>query len=305
MYPDATPATNAGDFPLVVVAHGLFGERTNFTGLLGVLASRGYVAAALDFPLTNFSTYESETVWLPDLFEQPGDLSFVIDSLTGIGDPAAAQLAKIVDGERIGLIGHSFGGATVLLTGYPGPLKDPRIDAVVALSPFTCIFGSESFANGSVPLLLVHGSSDAILEQIWSDELDEFLPAPEIYAKIIGGDHMGFVSDPTRPPNERDLDFFSVVSSAQAAAEASFAEFGVAAANSVPGVDLVRCALRPLIALPDAERDPVIPMSRQRAISDASIVLFFDSYVNGDATAAQGVADELSKLAPEMQITAK
>ena len=301
----AAPAASNGPFPLLVVAHGLFGSRTNFTGTLGLLASQGYVVAALDFPLTNFSTYTSQTVWLPDLFDQPLDLSFVIDSLTGIGDPAARDLAGIVDAERIGLLGHSFGGATVLLSGFSGVISDPRVDAIVALSPFTCFFGAESFANGTAPVLLLHGTSDAILERVWSDELDEFLPPTQIYGRIVGGDHMGFVSDPTRPEGERDLEFAEVVSSAEEAATDSLAEFAVAAIAVVPGTDLARCAIRPLIALPNPDLDPLISMDRQRAISDASMIAFFDAYVRGNAEAETFLFDGLQDLAPEMQVTTK
>ena len=301
----APPAAGDGPFPLLVVAHGLFGSRTNFTGTLGLLASRGYVVAALDFPLTNFSTYTSRTVWLPDLFDQPLDISFVIDSLTGIGDPAANELAGIVDAERIGLLGHSFGGATVLLSGFSGVISDPRVDAIVALSPFTCFFGAESFANGKAPVLLLHGTSDAILERVWSDELDEFLPPTQIYGRIVGGDHMGFVSDPTRPEGERDLEFAEVVSSAEEAATDSLAEFAVAAIAVVPGTDLARCAIRPLIALPNPDLDPLISMDRQRSISDASMIAFFDAYVRGNAAAEGFLFDGLQDLAPEMQVTTK
>lgn len=84
----------------------------------------------------------------------------------------------------------------------------------MALSPFTCFFGAESFTIATAPVLL-HGTSDAILESIWSDELDEFLPATQIRGRIAGGDHMGFVSYPTRPEGERDLEFAQVVSSAK------------------------------------------------------------------------------------------
>jgi len=302
---DAPPAAGKGPFPLLVVAHGLFGSRTNFTGTLGLLASRGYVVAALDFPLTNFSTYTSQTVWLPDLFDQPLDISFVIDSLTGSGDPAANEFAGIVDGDRIGLVGHSFGGATVLLTGFSGVISDPRVDAIVALSPFTCFFGAESFANGTAPVLLLHGTSDAILERVWSDELDEFLPATQVYWRIVGGDHMGFVSDPTRPEGERDMEFAEVVSSAEEAATDSLAEFALAAVAVVPGTDLARCALRPLIALPNPDLDPLISMDRQRAISEASMIAFFDAYVRDNAEAEAFLFDGLQDLAPEMQVTTK
>ena len=309
---DAAPATGGETFPLIVVAHGLFGQRTNFTATNILLASQGYVVAALDFPLTNFSTFAAGTVFLPDLFEQPGDVSFVIDALTGVagapvegGSSVDAGLVGIVDADKIGIFGHSYGGATVLLTGYAGELVDPRVDAVIALAPFSCFFGSETFPGNSAPLLLVHGSSDAILEAIWSDELHEFVKPPEIYVAMQGGDHMGFTSDPTRPEGERDLEFSSVVSSAQEAAESTLADFGVAAIQAVPGVDLVRCALRPLIAAPGIELDPPISLDRQRRLNDASMILFLDAHVRGNAETAAGLAGRIAELGPEMQVVEK
>ena len=308
----AAPAADEGSFPLVVVAHGLFGQRTNFAGTNALLASQGYVVAALDFPLTNFSTFASETVYLPDLFEQPGDLSFVIDALTGVaganlagGGAVDSALVRIVNPEQIGIFGHSYGGATVLLTGYSGELVDPRVDALIALSPFSCFFGSETFPGDSAPLLLIHGSSDAILEAVWSEELHEFLQPPEIYVAMQGGDHMGFTSDPTRPEGERDLEFFDVVSSSQEAAESTLADFGLAAIQSVPGVDLGRCALRPLIAEPGTELDPAIPLDRQRMLNDAAMILFLDAHVRGNAETAAGLADKIAELGAEMQVAEK
>ena len=85
----------------------------------------------------------------------------------------------------------------------------------------------------------------------------------------------------------------------------SLAEFGGGAAVSVPGVDLVRCTLRPLIAPPGLELDPVIPMQRQRAMTDAAMILFLDTYVKGGADSPASLNQKLAELAPEMLVTVK
>src|SRR5581483_3209459 len=58
---------------------------------------------------------------------RPGDVSFMIDRV--LDD--AGELAANIDPERIGMMGHSFGGWTTLaVTG-----RDPRIRAALPLDP--------------------------------------------------------------------------------------------------------------------------------------------------------------------------
>ena len=46
-------------------------------------------------------------------------------------------------------------------------------------------------------------------------------------------------------------------------------------------------------------------MDRQRAISEASMIAFFDAYVRDNAEAEAFLFDGLQDLAPEMQVTTK
>ncbi|UNO43245.1 alpha/beta hydrolase [Streptomyces sp. MST-110588] len=117
----ATP--EPGRFPLVVLSPGFSVSRTTLTGLAEDLASRGYVVAAVDH------AYESVGTAFPggrmlkcaacDKIDTVGtaaaarwratDLSFVLDRLTG---PAPAwRYAHAIDPRRIGMAGHSMGGA--------------------------------------------------------------------------------------------------------------------------------------------------------------------------------------------------
>jgi predicted dienelactone hydrolase len=109
---DAPLDTADAPFPLLVFAHGLGGQRTNLTDTLAHLASHGYVVVAPDFPLTNLVTVLDGTTHLADVVNQPGDVSFEIDTFTGIGDPAGAPFAAVVDSQAVGMLGHSFGGTT-------------------------------------------------------------------------------------------------------------------------------------------------------------------------------------------------
>ena len=104
-----------------------------------------------------------------------------------------------VDADRIGAVGHSFGGWTVLETlGV-----EPRIRSVVALAPG----GSRKRRPGiipataefrwtrEVPLLLVAAEHDACLPMDGMYELYERAPAPKKMVVLECADHMHFVDD--------------------------------------------------------------------------------------------------------------
>ncbi|MGW2254820.1 alpha/beta hydrolase family protein [Kitasatospora sp. NPDC001660] len=112
-----------GKFPLVVLSPGFENPRATLTGLATDLASHGYVVALVGH------TYEDSGETLAD-GSTPGctlcaggapdslpgsrakDVSFVVDQLTG--HHPAWRLARLIDRDRIGMAGHSIGGASAL-----------------------------------------------------------------------------------------------------------------------------------------------------------------------------------------------
>lgn len=190
--------------PVVVFSHGLAGDRKGFIELSEHLASHGYAVAALDHPGSNRDRLEalfegrSREVADPTEFsDRPRDVSFLLDELT-----RQNETNPRLDLERIGIIGHSFGGYTALaLAGaqldfanlqancdsnafiynaanpsmvlqcsaleapaqFSIPLQDERIDTVITLNPVTSsLFGSEGFSQLAIPSLLVTGSEDPL-----------------------------------------------------------------------------------------------------------------------------------------------
>ena len=112
-----------GKFPLVVLSPGFENPRATLTGLATDLAGHGYVVALVGH------THEDSGETLAD-GSTPGcalcdtgapdslpdsrakDVSFVLDQLTG--HHPAWRLAHLIDRDRIGMTGHSIGGASAL-----------------------------------------------------------------------------------------------------------------------------------------------------------------------------------------------
>jgi hypothetical protein len=187
-------AALGGVYPLVVFSHHSGGDRRSASFLCTHLASHGYVVAALD---------HSEVV-APELAPAAGetkadrsaridaliasrvpDVRFLIDHLLSLGVPArpgdAANsgsaagpgAAASLDAGRIGLVGHSFGGWTVLAT----PEVEPRVRAVVALGPG----GNSNPKPGILPLSLTFDWGRDVPTLYLAAENDTPIPLAGIY----------------------------------------------------------------------------------------------------------------------------
>lgn len=112
---DTRPAP--GRHPLVLLSPGLGAPRSTLTTLAEDLASRGYVVAAIDhahesvgtlFPGGRMLTCTACTADLRQLTIGRGaDASFTIDELT-------RRYPSLIDRHRIGMAGHSIGGASAI-----------------------------------------------------------------------------------------------------------------------------------------------------------------------------------------------
>ncbi len=177
----------AGPHPLLVWAHGFMSDRLDHAGLGRFLASHGYVVASIGFPLSGRGTAGGADA--ADVINQPGDVSFVVDSLIA----ADGLLAGAVDGDLLAVGGLSLGGMTTALVGMHPAVSDDRIDALLPVAPATCALGLESFDAPNPPMLIVHGTADAVLAH---DEhalaLFERATGPRWLASLIGGTHTGF-----------------------------------------------------------------------------------------------------------------
>jgi alpha-beta hydrolase superfamily lysophospholipase len=181
----AAPACGGSACALILLAHGYGGSTARFDHVGRSLAAAGYVVVAPSFPLTNDQAPGGHVPGLADAVRQPGDLSFLIDELGAITDPMRSR----IDFERIGAVGHSLGGSTVLgLTRRPC-CSDPRITASALVAPVTALveafFGGYPEAEGP-PLLVVNGREDPVVPPD---------VARELYARVSGSRALVVLND--------------------------------------------------------------------------------------------------------------
>jgi dienelactone hydrolase len=130
-------AAHPGTYPLIIFSHSSGSGRRQSTFLCTHLASHGYVVAALDHSeivapelarKAGENDEEKTKRWEAVIANRVPDVRFLLDHL--LSDAVSDMKAK-TDPARIGIVGHSFGGWTVLAATE----ADRRIRSVVALAP--------------------------------------------------------------------------------------------------------------------------------------------------------------------------
>lgn len=203
--------------PLIIFSHHSGGHRRTTTFLCMHLASHGYVVAALDHSevvAEELARRENETEAERSariaaiIAGRVPDVRFLLDYLLGSAEAvpsAAADHGTVgigLDAERIGMVGHSFGGWTVLAT----PEVEPRVRAVVAMGPGGSaqrrpgILPLElSFAWGrDVPTLYLAAENDTPVPLAGVYELFNRTPASKRMFILRRADHQHFLDDVER-----------------------------------------------------------------------------------------------------------
>ena len=198
---DATP--RPGRHALVAFSHGYGGHRRQSTFLCTHLASQGYVVAGVDHTgntvvdvaqavmiLASGGTLPHPDTVLREFVElRPADVSFTIDHVVGMDG--------LVDADRIGMAGHSFGGWTALTT----TARDRRIRAALPLAPaggasplpVHLLRESVDFRWGrEVPTLYVVADRDSLLPLAGMHELFARTPPGKRMVVLEDADHLHF-----------------------------------------------------------------------------------------------------------------
>ncbi len=177
-------------FPLIIYSHGFVSTWRGGAYLAEHLASRGYVVAAPNFPLTNW--YAPGGPNIKDIVNQPGDVSFIIDTMLNQSSSQHHKLFELIDPKKVGIVGLSLGGLTSTLLGFHPIWRDDRVGAVISIAGPTAMFPDDFFAENELPFLMLAGNIDLIVPYLTNAK-----PIPEKISRgelvtINSASHTGF-----------------------------------------------------------------------------------------------------------------
>ena len=275
-------------YPLIVFSHGYTGIRRQSTSYTSHLASHGYVVVSADYPLTNLGAPGGPR--LGDVVNQPGDVSFLIDSFLDFSRQAGHQFEGAIDEEAIGLSGHSLGGLTTVLATF-GPLRDPRIRAALPIAGPACLVGETAYDTPAVPMLVMGGSADGVVGWQSVRAAYDMAHPPKYLLALLGGNHLRFA----------DLDAEDSGLGTRELGEGFLQE--VTRVADVTGADLMSCVTGAASNLPEAAS--LLSGARQRELMRLFATAFFDRYLKGDEAAASVLSAEFIAGVPEVRLEAE
>ena len=130
---DADPQPSPRKRPLIVVSHGNWGSRFSQGWLALELVKAGYVVLSTSHPGTIGDDQTAAGRYR--LWDRSRDVSFAVDEV--LKNP---KWAALIDHDRIGFVGHSFGGWTgvSLAGGRYDPVRQRAFCQSVELKDFYC-----------------------------------------------------------------------------------------------------------------------------------------------------------------------
>jgi predicted dienelactone hydrolase len=135
------------------MAHGFALPAAGYEAILDRVTAAGYIVAAPAFPHTSAERGDGNR---GDIVNQPADLSFLVDAVTGMAKQQPQLLPPVADPARVAALGHSDGGLTVSAWAYNNSLRDRRVAAAVVMAGGIGMFPGTYFAPDSPPLLAIH-----------------------------------------------------------------------------------------------------------------------------------------------------
>ena len=220
---------------LILLSHGIGGSELGHSALAQALARNGYLVAALRHPGDNWQD-RSLIEKGPERYfdERPRQASRVIDAI--LADPAwKDRIASDSRGPRVGALGHSAGGYTVLALAGARPdlsrmrkhclaeasedpifcsmgrsgvatpplpaatasLRDERVRAIVAMAPAGVLLTAESLATVRPATMIYEAELDRFLvPRFHAEWVASNLPAPNLH-RVPNAWHFAFMDSPS------------------------------------------------------------------------------------------------------------
>ncbi|TQR36988.1 carboxylic ester hydrolase [Lysinibacillus sphaericus] len=215
-YPEARLSDSENRYPVLLFSHGFNGFRNQNTFEVEELASQGYIVLGIDH------TFDAAATVFPDgrtAFLQPVDLdnfaesdrhielwkedvAFVLDQVERLNESDEANLfTGKIDTSRIGMFGHSYGGATATQM----LAEDSRIKAAINMDG--TLYGSVLPETGiGKPFLLMSADNSEESDDDFDEDSQE---AKARDKRALAGGGMSMVIPHTNHMSFTDFSLFS------------------------------------------------------------------------------------------------
>lgn len=181
-FPRAAAARSAPRcrYALILLSHGVDSSPDRYSGLAAHLASQGFVVLGPHHPDGASRAVDEGT-------ERIDDLSYLLDHLDAVLQRLAPRLGGRVNGQAVGVAGHSFGA----FTGAALTARDHRVKAALIMAG-----GSDPAMAAAieVPTLAVAGGADRLVPTERVRSFADAIPAttPHGFAVIAGAGHTAY-----------------------------------------------------------------------------------------------------------------
>jgi len=231
------PIGAEGKRPVVLVSHGLGGTREGLSYIGKHWASYGYVCVHMQHLGSDDSVWKGLKpreimTAMRKAAQDPAnatnrayDTKFVLDKLDGMNADEQSKLHAMLDLEKVGIAGHSFGAWTALAAGgmtiggpKPQQVNDARVRCMIPLSPPVVAFEryrKQSYESLSIPALMMTGTLDVspindttAEERVIPYELMPGVSAkgqPKYLVNFSGADHMTFSGETGSRMRKREV----------------------------------------------------------------------------------------------------
>lgn len=192
--PDAPVDLSGGPHPLLIFSHGACGVPNGARYLMPLLAAYGFVIASPPHPGSTFSDYPdclTTAGLINSAVERPADASFVLDSMLAATVDSGSPFFGAIDGTRVGMSGHSFGGYTT----FAATAADPRFKVAMLFAPAV----PTTLPTLSIPSLFMIGEVDSVVAagSFSTDNQERRLAydnaaPPKLFVEILETGHFAF-----------------------------------------------------------------------------------------------------------------
>lgn len=216
-FPVVTDSAMNTEFPIALMLQGALVDKADYSNFAEQVASYGFVVVVPNNERTITNPATGQT--LTGLLAEQEQVNDVLEQIVIEDANSTSPIFDIVDTEKLGLLGHSFGGAAglgaiqediripglgsenysrppELMAGifYGTSFRDPITDEVLPVN------------NDDIPTGLIVGDRDGVIKPNSTEQTyDQILNPPKALITIEGANHYGItnednlVRDPSRP----------------------------------------------------------------------------------------------------------